>query len=550
MSGADEPGGHAAHKIPAGQGTADQSAAFALLADPSTHGLPPGDGASIARFDTHGAVVFAGPRDVYKIKRAVRLPYMDLSTVALRRAACTAEVAVNRAYAPDLYLGMVAIVRRGAGLALERAGEGARVDGAGEDEAVDYAVHMRRFDETQTLDHVAERGALDGALIDALAEAIAGAHRAAPRKAGFPALDHLRSYAADNARAFASADRLDAALVGLIAARTEAAFAAAAPLMAARSAAGAVRRCHGDLHLRNIVLIEGRPTLFDAIEFDETIATTDVLYDLAFTLMDLADRDLGAAANRMLNRYLWEMRADDQEGGLALMPLFVSLRAAIRAKVTIDSLAFVDAAARTVRGEEIARYAALAAAALAPFTPRLVAVGGRSGTGKSTLAARLAPRLGGPCGALHLRSDLERKRRFGVGELDRLPDAAYRPGVSDDIYALLRTRAAAALAAGVSVIVDAAHLTAAERSAIAAVAAAAGAAFTGLWLEAPTALLQERVRARVGDASDATPDIVARQAAWTETDIAPDATPDAWTRLDAGAPLDALTAQAAAAIGV
>ncbi|MQT13502.1 bifunctional aminoglycoside phosphotransferase/ATP-binding protein [Segnochrobactrum spirostomi] len=526
MSGADEPGGHAAD-----QSAADQSAAFAVLADPSIHG-----GGAVVRFDTHGAVVFAGPTDVYKIKRAVRLPYMDLSTVGLRHAACAAEVAINRAYAPDLYLGVVAIVRRGGGLALAPAE--AETDGA-----VDYAVHMRRFDETQTLDHVAERGALDGALIDALAAAIARAHRAAPRKAGFPALRHLTAYAADNARAFAAADWLDAGLVARIASRTDAAFAAAGPLMAARSAAGAVRRCHGDLHLRNIVLIDGAPTLFDAIEFDEAIATTDVLYDLAFTLMDLADRDLVPAANRMLNRYLWEMRADDQEGGLGLLPLFVSLRAAIRAKVTIDSLAFVDAATQTGRRAEIGRYAALADAALAPFAPRLVAVGGRSGTGKSSLAARLAPRLGGPCGALHLRSDLERKRLFGVGELDRLPDAAYRPGVSDEIYAILRTRTAAALAAGVSVIVDAAHLTAAERTAIAAVAVAVGVPFTGLWLEAPTALLQDRVRRRTHDASDATPDIVARQAEWTEPDTA-------WTRLDAGEPLEALAARAAEAIGV
>jgi predicted kinase len=298
-----------------------------------------------------------------------------------------------------------------------------------------------------------------------------------------------------------------------------------------------VRRCHGDLHLRNIALIAGAPVLFDAIEFDEKIAIGDVLYDLAFLIMDLWQRDLRAAANAVLNRYLWG--SPDGEGeirGLSALPLFLALRAVIRAKVA--ALAAGQGAGED-KVREAQDYFAAAGAFLAPDVPALIAVGGLSGSGKSTLAARLAPHLGRPPGAVHLRSDIVRKRLFEVPETERLPEDAYAEAATKRVYEALRHGAAAALRAGRTVVVDAVHLRPDERAAIAAVAAAEGAPFTGLWLDAPAPTLEQRVSARKGDASDADAAVVRRQ-----LDLDPGSV--AWHRLDAGADIAALAENALA----
>ncbi len=185
--------------------------------------------------------------------------------------------------------------------------------------------------------------------------------------------------------------------------------------MLARGAAGFTRRCHGDLHLRNIVLIDGEPTLFDAIEFSDDVASGDVLYDLAFLLMDLEQRELRPAANRLINRYLGP-EPPEALGGLAALPLFMSLRAAIRAKVEAAGAERMEGAQRDEALKLARRYFDSAARFLAYVPPRLVAVGGLSGAGKSALAAALAPQLGRAPGALLLRSDVERKAMFGVDE--------------------------------------------------------------------------------------------------------------------------------------
>ena len=185
------------------------------------------------------------------------------------------------------------------------------------------------------------------------------------------------------------------------------------PVLLKRGEAGFVRRCHGDLHLRNIVLIDGEPTLFDAVEFSDEIASGDVLYDLAFLLMDLEERGLRAAANRLFNRYL-APEPPDALTGLVALPLFLSLRAAIRAKVEAAGAERLEGEGRDAARSLARRYFDRAVQFLSYAPPRLVAIGGLSGVGKSALGGALAPEIGRAPGALWLRSDVERKAMFGV----------------------------------------------------------------------------------------------------------------------------------------
>jgi aminoglycoside phosphotransferase family enzyme/predicted kinase len=458
-------------------------------------------GAHVVRCDTHAASVFLAGDRALKVKRAVRFPFLDYSTIEKRKAACEAELAVNRRFAPKLYRRVVPITREADGsLAL-----------GGQGEPVEWAVEMARFDENQTLDRVAGRGALDEATPRKLATTVAAMHeRAEPAstKAWLAALD---DYVAQNTAEFAQhPDVFPGPLVAALERKSRAALARLRPLLLARGEAGLVRRGHGDLHLGNIALIEGEPLAFDAIEFDPVIASGDVLYDLAFLLMDLVERRLDRAANAVLNGYFEASRRLDDCDGLAALPLFMSLRAAIRAKVTAVRLAQAEAAERDGTGASALRYFHLALDLLAPPAPRLLCVGGLSGTGKSALARALAPSIGPIPGALVLRSDAERKSHFGFAETARLPPEAYREDMSKMIYATLTEKARRAVHAGHSVIVDAVFAKPQERSGIEAVARAENVAFAGLFLTADLDIRIRRIGGRGPDASDATA-AVARQ---------------------------------------
>jgi aminoglycoside phosphotransferase family enzyme/predicted kinase len=462
-----------------------QQAVMDYLGDSATHG-----GAKVTRIDTHAASVFLAGDRALKIKRAVRFPFLDYSTLAKRKAACEAEIAVNRAFAPAIYRGVVAIVR---------AGEG-RLAIGGKGEPLEWAVEMRRFDETKTLDHLAERGEMIERLADMLGRAVAAAHAAAPVATDFDFADELAEVIAQNDAELAAEPALfPARQVAALGATTRAAFARLRPLLERRRRDGFVRRCHGDLHLGNIVLLDGKPTLFDAIEFDPKLATGDTFYDLAFLLMDLIERALGPAANIVLNRYLNQTHRLEDLDALAALPLFLSVRAAIRAKVTAARAKHSDDRAQA---EQSARdYFALAQTLLAPPPPLLVAVGGLSGTGKSLLARALAPDLPPAPGAVVLRSDVERKALFGVAETERLPQEAYASAVTAKVYRTLSEKARRVIAAGHSAIADAVFADAGERAGIAA--AAGGAKFHGLFLTASVETRLARVGARAADASDA-----------------------------------------------
>ncbi|MHA1600544.1 MAG: bifunctional aminoglycoside phosphotransferase/ATP-binding protein, partial [Alphaproteobacteria bacterium] len=392
---------------------AGQGEVAAFLATPSTHGEKC---ARVERIDTHGAMVFLAGERVYKVKRAVRFPYMDFSTLELRRQACFHEIELNRRTAPEIYVDTVAITREANG-ALKLGGSG---------EAIEWAVVMRRFPQEALGDRLAQSGQFTLELAAALADEVAAFHdRAEPmRDAPGGGAAGLRAIIDENFSEMRQRpDLFPTAEVDDLAAVTNEHLDSAATLLDNRLAEGLARRCHGDLHLRNICVVNRQPRIFDCIEFNDAIACIDVLYDLAFLLMDLEHRGLRPHANLILNRYL--QRRDDI-AGLAALPLFLSTRAAVRAKVSVSVAdSQTDAAAARCLCDEAAGYFRAARTFLLPVAPCLVAIGGLSGTGKTCLAHELAPGLGAPPGALHLRSDVLRKSYHGVNELHRLPPSAY-----------------------------------------------------------------------------------------------------------------------------
>jgi uncharacterized protein len=493
---------------------ADQTEVFSFLSAPATFGLT----APVSRIDTHGAAVFLAGEDVYKVKRAVRFSFMDFSTLEKRHAACEAEIVVNKSNAPGIYLGVVPITRDAAGLSLNGSGE-----------VVEWAVHMRRFDENMTFDRLADRRALSPDMVRKLTVAILASHKRAPYRDGEAARQALESYLGQNEQAFAAyPDLFDAQRARRLATDARASLGSVRGLLIARGKSGNVRRCHGDLHLRNIALIDDGPVLFDALEFDDGIASGDVLYDVAFLLMDLEERDLRWAANLVFNRYLWESD-DNQLSGLGALPIFLSIRSAIRAKVLAAGLEHLGGKALDRATADARRYFWFAEEFLAPVPARLLAIGGLSGTGKSTLAAELAPNLGRAPGAVLLRSDTERKRLFNVAETEKLPNSAYSAAVSEEVYKRLYRQAELALRAGQCVVLDAVHSTTEERVAAEEVANRAGVAFIGLWLEAPLSVRLDRVARREGDASDADAAVVKAQQAsesfaksWQRLDVSGD----------------------------
>jgi hypothetical protein len=492
---------------------------------------------AVKRIDTHAAVVFLAGGYAYKIKRAVRLPYLDFSTLEKRREVCEREVEINRNTAPDIYLGVVPIVRLGDGT-LSIGGSGVPVE---------WAVKMRRFCQADLFDALAGKGALSIELMAPLAATIADMHaRSKPVRdmGGVQAMADV--VASTTASLMQAPPQLKASKVKDFARALRGTLRAGSTLLDARARKGTVRRCHGDLHLRNIVLIEGQPVLFDAIEFDEAIATVDIFYDLAFLLMDLWHRGLTHHANALFNAYLRAPGTREPLAslrGLALMPLFLAVRASVRAMVTLDRLPFVTGADQREAVGELGEFFELANMFLKPPPPRLIAVGGLSGTGKSTLAAALAPDIGAVPGALVVRSDIERKRLAGAGETMRLGSAHYSAAATGRVYRALYAKARVALAAGHSVILDAVFAKEDQRVRAEEIAREAKVPFTGLWLEAPDRQLIERVETRSSDASDADARVVRRQLGYETGHVS-------WERVDASGEPHIVKARAVGALAL
>ncbi|WP_237214494.1 bifunctional aminoglycoside phosphotransferase/ATP-binding protein, partial [Falsiroseomonas oryziterrae] len=379
-----------------------------------------------APIETHISAVFVGPEDAFKLKKAVALPFVDQSDLAARERFCRRELELNRPNAPGIYRDVVPVTRGPDG-ALRLGGAGAPVE---------WVLRMAPVPAGDFLDAVAARGGLDAALLDGLADAVVALLQAAPRAEGVDPVARMEWVLAGNVEGCLAVG-LDAARVRAVEAEMRARLARLAPLLAERARAGFVRRCHGDLHLANLCLWEGRPVAFDALEFDEALARIDVGYELAFLLMDLEVRVGRPAANRAMNRVL---ARNGDYGLLAALPFWLAQRALVRAKLEPargrPGLPYLEAAERYLRQDP----------------PRLVAVGGVQGTGKTFVARDVAPWLGAPPGALHLRSDEIRKRQAGVAPEQRLPPEAYAPAVSAAVHAEMFAAARTVLAAGRSVL--------------------------------------------------------------------------------------------------
>lgn len=503
--------------------TGDQTAVIEFLSASSTH-----DGAPVERVETHASVVFLVGQRAYKLKRAVKFDYLDFSTAERRRAMCEAEVRLNRRTAPELYRGVLPVTRRDDGR-LAIGGDGAPVD---------WLVEMNRFDQRGLLDRLAATGALDLTLMPPLASSIASFHRSAEPRTDHGGRTGMAWVINGNASGFTEFGRscLDPATASRVTADSSRELERRGELLEHRRVSGLVRQCHGDLHLRNIVLLNGRPTVFDGVEFNDEIACTDVLYDLAFLLMDLWRRRLPRHANAVLNRYL----ADTGEwAAVALLPLFLSCRAAVRAKTSATAAAQMpdDEARRGELHATAREYLAMAERLLHPPRPYLVAVGGLSGSGKSTIALSMAPGIGGAPGAVVVRSDETRKELAGVPVLEHLGPQGYSADMSRRVYATVAERAARVLRGGHSVVVDAVFARPADRASIEQVAAAAGVPFIGVWLDAPQSVLIARTEQRRGDASDADPAVVRQQ-------HAQDTGPIDWCRIDASGSSDSVLSTA------
>lgn len=506
-----------------------QAEIIAFLADPATHG-----GMTVTRIDTHGAIVLLVANRAYKIKRAVTYPYLDFGTLTLRQAAIAKEFALNRKAAPSLYRGIGAVRRVNSALVFDENG-----DQPGE--ILEPVLVMRCFAQEDLLLTVCERQPerLTEALVDRLADAIIRFHRAADI---VPVPD-----AAVRFGRVIDGIHVDMREIGGPFARDGATFADKArtqlrplrELLNERGRSGAVLRGHGDLHLGNIVLLDGMPTLFDAIEFNDSFAVIDRLYDLAFLLMDLCRRGFVAAANRIFNRWC---DAFQDEVALGFLPLALSTRAMVRASILPRQAQLAeDAATRARLSEQSFVTAAFAMRWLNRPAPRLLAVGGLSGTGKSRLAASLAPSLAPMPGARVLRSDVIRKSLHGVGPHETLPTEAYAKSESARVYRAMIESARVALVAGGPVILDAVFADPEERAAVEALAKETGIALTGLFLACDLGTRQARIAARdqgPKDASDATPTIAAAQEAY---DVGP---LGAWARLDAAVAAETLLAAA------
>jgi aminoglycoside phosphotransferase family enzyme/predicted kinase len=456
-------------------------------------------GAAIARaegspprlVETAISWVLLGRELAHKIKKPVRLPFLDFTSLAERQRLCAEELRINRRFAPDLYLEVVEI-RGGA--------QGPSFDAAGP--LLDVAVRMRRFPDGALWSERIAAGTLAATDIDAFARRLAALHEDAPRAPADTQFGSDAAHALVARRSIAAIEawlRARAEPVGewpALRAWLESERARLAPHWPMRLESGKVRECHGDLHLGNVLELAGTPTAFDAVEFDPALRWIDPLDDVAFLAMDLLAHGRRDLAFRLIDGYL---EASGDHDGLPALRFFLVARALVRAQVG----ALCEARGIAVHGACSALdYLRVAASLARGADARLAITHGLPGSGKSFISAQLVE----AAGAIRARADVERKRLFGLGPLEpsreRVRDGIYGPDATRRTYARLHEIAQTALAAGWPTIVDAAFLRRDERAQFAALAAAAAAPFAIVDCRAPLAVLQSRVAARQAAGND------------------------------------------------
>jgi len=513
-------------------GIVSESALDAFLATPQAYGL--GEQVPVTLIETHISKVFLAGQRAYKQKKSVDFGYLDFTSVDKRHDACLHELELNRRTAPELYLSVIPVRQKDTGFVL----------GPGEGPIVDWLLQMVRFEQSDVLSSKAHDGSLSVEVVEALVRFLADFHRAAEVRTEAGGAARFAQVLKRNEENYAPfiGSIYDVDEIQQLNDEARRLLGTVSSLLDARRGEGWVRHCHGDLHLGNVALIDGVPVPFDCIEFNDDFARIDILYDLAFLLMDLNFRAKENAAlrgfsNAALNAYLQASPISEwlsHVRGLAAMPFFMSCRAGVRSHVNARTWETQETLEeKQTVSLQATSYARYARELLQATPPTLYAIGGLSGTGKSTVAKALAPLLGGPNGALHLRSDVLRKKMAGIEVSERLPSSAYTQAASDAVYAELMHLADTALAAGQSVICDAVFAKSRERTNIESVSHNAGVPFEGMWLSAPMAELENRVDKRERtekDASDASVAVVHQQLNY-------DLGPITWAAVDsAGSP--------------
>jgi aminoglycoside phosphotransferase family enzyme len=462
------------------------------LLDPRAY---PHAAGNLEHIETHISHVLLAGDFAYKLKKPLDLGFLDFSTLERRRHCCEEELRLNRRLAPDLYLGVVPIIGSAGSPRVQ-------TDGQSGGAVLEYAVRMRRFAQSALLN----RRALDPGLVDRLADRIAAFHARIPpaaRDSAFgtpsavlaPMIENLRHvrHAAERADRLVVIDRIES--------WTRRRWAELTPILESRREEGRVRECHGDMHRGNIALVDGEPVIFDALEFNPALRWIDTASELAFLLMDLEEAGEQASARRLLNRYL-ELGGD--YGALPLLDFYKVYRAMVRAKVLAIRLGQPDLSPEEEHAdrESCARYLSLAESYTRGRRPRLLIACGLSGSGKSRLGRRLREALP----IIHLRSDVERKRLFGLSADARSVGApgsgVYFPKATDWTYDRLYRLAGVVLASGYDVLVDATFLTRARRGLFRRLAEARAVPFAILVLDAPIDVLRRRVIRRLAQGCD------------------------------------------------
>jgi aminoglycoside phosphotransferase family enzyme/predicted kinase len=476
------------------------------------------------RINTHISTIFLIGDDAYKMKHAVATSYLNYASLENRHRFCQAELDINRRTAPQLYLDIVPV---------RVTSEDEIVLGDGPGDPVEWLVHMRRFSQDALLDSLADENRLTNPMTIDLADQIAAFHSSQVAVSDKDAASRIAFVIDENEQELLNyaGGCLDRPKVGAFNDLCRAQLTRHQSRINHRGDAGFVRHCHGDLHLRNICLLDGQPTLFDAIEFNDAISHIDILFDLAFLVMDLEHRDRRLQANLLFNRYLYRTRDIED---LALLPLYVAVRAGIRAHTT--AMAAEMANDDSYKGQlerDAVRYLDQGLRTLRPQPPSLITVGGLSGSGKSTIATNIAPFTGPVPGALILSSDLIRKRQLGVEPLTQLDETAYDKETDEQVYSEILNTATRVLSQGHSVVLDATFQDPVRRQEAETVGHMPGIQFGGIWLDAAATQLHERIDSRSNDPSDATTTVLAKQLANDTGDIS-------WTKIDADRPLEAV----------